>query len=491
VTAGDTWTALPVRWWRRRTLHARLSLLVTGAVAAAVVTLAVASWLVVAEIQHHQIQAELNADANVIAAQPDQWLAAPGSLPDPNGPDDDHRGPHQLGPRWQILDANATVVGESTGPLPITTAARQVLRGHHRPAEEQISIGKDSYLMLTVPAPGGGAVQVAINQDPDNYTLAVFGLLLVVGCIAGIAGAGWLGRAVARAGLVPVQRLTTAVEEVAVTTDLSRPIPVNGADEIARLGTSVNTMLAAIDTARRAQRTLVEDASHELRTPLTSIRTNIELLLEVERHPELAYRLPPEDRAKLLIDLEAQVGELATLTTELVELAREETTREDVEPVEMTDVVTAAINRVRIRAPGLTFSTDLEPVTVSGRPGELERMVVNVLDNAAKWSPPGATVHTRLYADGPDGCRLTVTDTGPGIDEADRPHVFDRFYRAVAARATPGSGLGLAIVAQTAAQHGGTVTAEPHEPRGTVVSIRLPCLPAAALPDGSRLSSKS
>src|SRR6202008_1274483 len=153
-----------------------------------------------------------------------------------------------------------------------------------------------------------------------------------------IAGAALLGRAVARTGLVPVQRLTTAVEDVAVTMDLTRPIPVHGVDEIARLGSSVNTMLTAIDTARRAQRTLVEDASHELRTPLTSIRTNIELLLEVERHPELAHRLPPEDRAKLLTDLAAQVGELATLTAELVELAREETTREAVEPVDLTEV---------------------------------------------------------------------------------------------------------------------------------------------------------
>src|SRR6202008_2909145 len=140
-----------------------------------------------------------------------------------------------------------------------------------------------------------------------------------------IAGAALLGRAVARTGLVPVQRLTTAVEDVAVTMDLTRPIPVHGVDEIARLGSSVNTMLGAIDAARRAQRTLVEDAGHELRTPLTSIRTNVELLLAVERRPELAHGLPPAERAKLLADLEAQVAELATLTTELVELAREDT----------------------------------------------------------------------------------------------------------------------------------------------------------------------
>jgi len=267
-----------------------------------------------------------------------------------------------------------------------------------------------------------------------------------------------------------------------VTMDLTQPIPVHGADEIARLGTSVNTMLTAIDTARRAQRTLVEDAGHELRTPLTSIRTNIELLLQIERHPERAHRLPPEERVKLLADLDAQVGELSTLTTELVELAREDATRETVEPVELTEVIAAAISRVRIRAPGLTFTTDLHPVTVQGRPAELERMIVNVLDNAAKWSPPGATVHTALHSDGPHYCRLTVTDTGPGIDETDRPHVFDRFYRAAAARATSGSGLGLAIVAQTATQHGGTVTAEPHEPHGTAITIRLPNVSSELLP---------
>ncbi|GAA2608506.1 sensor histidine kinase [Paractinoplanes durhamensis] len=135
----------------------------------------------------------------------------------------------------------------------------------------------------------------------------------------------------------------------------------------------------------------------------------------------------------------------------------------------------AAVARVRMRAPGLTFDADLAPGAVHGRPGELERMIVNVLDNAAKFSPPGTTVHIKLLADDESGsCTLSVADDGPGIDEADRPHVFERFYRATAARSMPGSGLGLAIVAQTARQHGGSVTAEPHRPGGTVVTIRLP-----------------
>jgi len=466
-------TAALERWWGRRTLHARLSLLVTGAVAAAVLTLAAMAWLAVAEIQDHQTMNQLNADAEAIAAQPEQWLAASTPQPGLGDRDDDHHG-RDLGPRWQILDSNAAVRSETAGALPVTTAARQVAAGRHRPVQEQITIGRDRYEMLTIPATGGGAIQVAINQDPATRTLTVFGLLLAAGCALGIAGAALLGRAVSRAGLIPVERLTEAVEDVAVTMDLGRPIAVTGVDEIARLGRSVNTMLAAIDTSRRAQRTLVEDAGHELRTPLTSIRTNVELLLAVERAPELAYRLPPEERGKLLRDLDAQVGELATLTTELVELAREETTREAAEEVELTEVVNAAANRVRVRAPGLTFTLDLHPVTVRGRPGELERMVVNVLDNAAKWSPPAGTVHTELRADGPHWCQVRVSDTGPGIAEADLPHIFDRFYRAPAARSMPGSGLGLAIVAQIATQHGGTVTAGAQHPHGTVITIRLP-----------------
>jgi two-component system sensor histidine kinase MprB len=464
-------------WWHRRTLHARLSLLVTGAVAVAVVAVSVLAWVAVAQIQHHQQEAQLRADAEVIAAQPDQWS---GVLPGGSGgaPDRDDRDHHSVGPRWQVLDGDGSVTARSAGGLPVTAGARQVAAAgrRHDSVQETVTVDGDRYLMLTVAAPGGGAVQVALNQHQSQESLALFAALLAVGCLLGVGGAALLGRAVARAGLMPVQQVTDAVEKVALTMDLDHPIPVHGADEIARLGLSVNTMLTAIGAARQAQRTLVEDAGHELRTPLTSLRTNIELLLAVERQPELAHRLPPEERTKLLRDLDVQVGELATLTTELVELAREETTREQPEPVELTDVVDAALDRVRLRAPRTTFVADLDPVTVHGRPGELERMVLNVLDNAAKWNPPGATVHIGLHADGPDGCRLSVTDTGPGIDEVDRPHVFDRFYRAPAARATPGSGLGLAIVAQTAAQHGGTVAVGPNTPHGTVVTIRLPRL---------------
>ncbi|WIM93730.1 HAMP domain-containing sensor histidine kinase [Actinoplanes oblitus] len=509
----------PVRWWRARTLHARLSLLVTVAVGAAMVAVAGGAWVAVREIQRHQVALELSNDAASIAANPEQWLATESSRTREwpatgaggfggHGDGGGGRGPGrdgwrhgEIGPCWQILDATGAPSGGSRTTLPVTDSARRIAAGSARqPVRETITLGTDDYLMLTVPLAGGGAVQVGMDSDPSERVLTAFALLLALGCAAGIAGAAFLGRTVARAGLAPVERLTSAVEDVAVTQDLDHPIDVHGVDEIARLGRSVNAMLAAIDASRRAQRTLVEDAGHELRTPLTSIRTNVELLLELERRPELAHRLPPEERAELLADLDAQVRELATLTTELVELSREEATRETVEPVELADVVAAAVARVRIRVPGLTYDTGLTPAIVAGRPGELERMVVNVLDNAAKWSPPGGTVRIRLttadshqVADrgagpGPGAglgpgesgwALLTVADSGPGIAAEDLPHVFDRFYRATAARSMPGSGLGLAIVAQTAAQHGGTVTAAPGEQGGTVVTIRLPVSDAA------------
>jgi two-component system sensor histidine kinase MprB len=459
----------PVGWWRRRTLRARLSLLVTGAVAAAVITISVVAWLAVGEIQHHQTQSQLTSEAATIVAQPDQWRT---SAPVPEPREGHHHGELQ----WQVLDSSGRVVSRSSTALPVTGAALTIATGGNRPDEEPVRVAGEDYLMLTVPATRGGAVSVAINQEPDENVLTVLGLLLLGVSVVGVVGAAFLGRLVARAGLAPVEQLTQAVEDVTDTMDLTRPLPVDGADEVARLGSSVNTLLAAIDAARRAQRTLVEDASHELRTPMTSLRTNVELLLKVEKHPELAHRLPPEERAKLLADINAQIAELAALTTELVELARDESTRESAEEVELSDIVDAAVARVRIRAPGLRFDTDLRPVTVHGRPAELERMIVNVLDNAAKWSPPGGRVRTELRESGAGRWLLTVADSGPGIDESDRPHVFDRFYRATTARSMPGSGLGLAIVAQTVAQHGGTVMANANTPHGTVITVELPAV---------------
>jgi two-component system sensor histidine kinase MprB len=459
--------------WARLSLRSRLSLIAASAVAVAVIAVGALAWLVVRAELYQQLDVQLDTDARAIAAEPSRWHAS-STVPEPP---DEHGGEYRdrrpIGPRWQVLTAAGAPAGGAAATLPVTGAARDVAAGRTAQAREEVEVGPLTYHVLTVPATGGGAVQVALARDPTDHTLGELGLLLAIGCLAGVAGAAVLGRTVARAGLAPVERLTGAVEQVAATQDLRAAIPVSGEDEIARLARSVNAMLGALDSSRAAQRMLVEDASHELRTPLTSLRTNIELLIRADTGGAAGRLLPAEDRARLLQDLEVQVVELTQLTNELVVLARQDAGDEPVEDVDLREVVVAAVQRARVRAPAVTFDAALRPAVVAGRPATLERMVLNLLDNAAKWSPPEGTVRIGLVAN-PGIAVLTVADTGPGIDDEDVPRVFERFYRATAARSMPGSGLGLAIVAQAVAQHRGTVSAGRSAAGGALLTVRLP-----------------
>jgi two-component system, OmpR family, sensor histidine kinase MprB len=305
------------------------------------------------------------------------------------------------------------------------------------------------------------AVVVARPLTEVDESLRRIGLVLLLIAAGGIVLAAGLGLVVARAALAPVRRLSETVEHVSVTQDLSERIDVSGSDELSSLATSFNSMLAALEESTRAQRQLVADASHELRTPLTSVRTNIEVLAGDRL-------LPPEERARLLSDVVEQLEEMTTLIAELIELARAEQQSAMPEEVRLDVLVADAVERARRNRPEVAYTADLEPATVSGVPATIERAVGNLLDNAAKWSPPGAKVEVVLR----DG-RLTVRDHGPGIAEEDLPYVFDRFYRARAARGMPGSGLGLAIVRQVAESHGGDVVAERAEGGGTRMVLTL------------------
>ncbi len=208
------------------------------------------------------------------------------------------------------------------------------------------------------------------------------------------------------------------------------------------------------------------DASHELRTPLTSLRTNIEVLASDRT-------LPPGERERLLIDVVDQLGEMTTLISELIELARGEQHPKETEDVRLDLVAADAVERTRRNRPGLKFKTELNESLVHGVPRTIERAVANLLDNAAKWSPPGGVVEVTVR----DG-EVTVRDHGPGIEDEDLPYVFDRFYRASSARGLPGSGLGLAIVRQVAEAHGGQVVAERADGGGTIMRLRLNGVPA-------------
>ncbi|RSN39957.1 HAMP domain-containing sensor histidine kinase, partial [Actinomadura sp. WAC 06369] len=310
------------------------------------------------------------------------------------------------------------------------------------------------------------ALSFALPLDDVQDPLDGLALLLAAVTALGVLASAGAGLMIARAGLRPVDRLTGAVEHIARTEDLDVRIPEDGTDEIARLGRSFNTMTGALAASRERQRRLIADAGHELRTPLTSLRTNIDLLLRADA---AGRALPDTTRRALLTSVKAQMLELSDLVGDLLELARPDETGPVRGTVALHDVVARAVERARPRGPGLTVRGDTRPWYVPGDPASLERAVVNLLDNAVKFSPPGGAVDVRLA-----GGELTVRDHGPGIPPADLPHVFERFWRSPSARSLPGSGLGLSIVARAVADSGGTVALEPADGGGTLARVRLP-----------------
>jgi two-component system sensor histidine kinase MprB len=268
---------------------------------------------------------------------------------------------------------------------------------------------------------------------------------------------------VARPAGAPSQRSTRQTEAIAAEPDTmieQQRLEVTGTDELARLARTFNTTLDALERSVTAQRNLVADASHELRTPIATIRANLQLMRD-ER------LLSAEDREALRGDVIEELDELTALVSDVVELARGTKQRAEPGDVRLDWIVADALERARRRAPQLRFEAALEPTLVRGEGDRIARAVANLLDNAAKYSDQ---VEVRVGEDG----ELTVRDHGPGIDAADRPRVFDRFYRAADARGRPGSGLGLAIVRQVAEGHGGTVRAEAAEGGGALLRLRLP-----------------
>jgi two-component system sensor histidine kinase MprB len=346
--------------------------------------------------------------------------------------------------------------------IPVNDDVLAVAGGPAAAYWEDVTVGGTDLRVFTFGYGPGAAVQVSRPLTEVEQSLNRIGIYLILVALGGIVIAGGLGLVVARTALTPVTRLTTTVERVTETQDLSERIDVDGKDELSRLAASFNTMLAGLEESTRAQRQLVADASHELRTPLTSVRTNIEVLAGDRT-------LPPEERRRLLSDVVEQLGEMTTLISELIELARaEQQVSDPPQDVRLDVLVSDAVERARRNRPEVAYAVDLEPTTVQGVPATIERAVGNLLDNAAKWSPTGAQVEV-VVRDG----QLVVRDHGPGIPDEDLPYVFDRFYRARAARGMPGSGLGLAIVRQVAESHGGEVVAEHAEGGGTRMVLTL------------------
>jgi two-component system sensor histidine kinase MprB len=364
----------------------------------------------------------------------------------------------------QLVGAAGSCTGPLGGPcqLPVDSSVRRIARTGTGTRYSDVTVADIHLRVLAFPYQEGFAVQVARPLTDVDRALSRIRLFLILIAGGGIAVAAALGLAVSRAALAPVRRLTHATETVAETGDLSGRIEAGGRDELSRLASSFNTMLAALETSTRAQRQLVADASHELRTPLTSLRTNIEVLRSGDE-------LPEGERDRLLTDVVEQLSEMTTLIAELIELARGEQHPSEPEEVRLDLVTERAVERARRNRPAVVYRTDLHQATVTGVPATLERAVGNLLDNAGKWSPAGAEVDVTVR----DG-EVVVRDRGPGIDDSDLPFVFDRFYRAASARGMAGSGLGLAIVQQVAKAHGGEVVAERPSDGGLRMRLRLP-----------------
>jgi len=437
----------------------RLAIATATAVALAVVLASATVYLVVRNELRDTLDAALRDRAAQVQHEPlrafqagDQAFLEPGP---------------QLGGApgyFQVVSADGRTIRlpNETVELPVTDAVREVASGQRSGFLSDSDVAGVHVRVITVPyGQGGLAIQIARPLTEVDHSLSRIRTYLLLIAAAGIALAAALGLAVARTALAPVRQLTGATEKVTETGDLSERIDARGSDELSRLAASFNTMLSALEKSTRAQQQLVGDASHELRTPLTSLRTNVEVLAG-------GRELPADERNRLLKDVVDQLDEMTTLVGELSELARGELEPGEAEEVRLDLLAADAVERAKRNRPGVVFRTDLHESLVHGVPASIERAIANLLDNAAKWSPADGEVEV-----GVEGGEVTVRDHGPGIDEADLPYVFDRFYRASSARGMPGSGLGLAIVRQVAESHGGSVVAEPAEGGGTRMSLRL------------------
>jgi two-component system sensor histidine kinase MprB len=455
------------------TLRVRIAAGASVAVALAVLVAAVSVYVAVRSDLRAQIDGALTQRAQAFAPPP-----APGPVGGPAGanpapthggqpapPPDERARHHDEGfPRAveparfggasgyvQFISPQGAVAvpgGQGSSPaIALNAADRAIARTGRGRALSDRTVRGTHLRVLTIGSGALGAALIARPLTEVDHELTRIVLILVLVGVGGIAIAALLGALVARTALTPIVRFTRRTETLSGSLDTSQRVEVRGRDELARLASSFNATLDALERSAQAQRQLVADASHELRTPIASLRANIQILDEAER-------LPAEEQENLRRDIVEELDELTSLVSDVVELARGSGTVAVREEVRLDEIAAAAVERTRRRGE-LRFDLELEPTVVRGDPDRIARAVSNLLDNARKWSPAGAVVEVALR----DGV-LTVRDHGPGFDAGDLPMVFERFYRAKQARKLPGSGLGLAIVRQAAEAHGGYARAE-------------------------------
>jgi two-component system, OmpR family, sensor histidine kinase MprB len=450
-------------------LRRRLSIIAAASVGIAILAASVVCYLVVRNQLRGQVDDSLRAQQAQVEKFGTVQKAIPGIPASAGGP----------APYVQIAYPNGQV-GWNQGDLkiPVTRTTKEIAAGSHGPTLSDVSTGKTHLRVLTfgatLTATGQRvALQLARPLNSVDNILSSLRLILGLVLLGGVVVAGTLGRIASRRVLRPLKEVERTAQHIAETDDLSGRIHVRADDEVGRLASRFNQMLDrlqgsrnALDESVRAQRQLVADASHELRTPVTSLRTNIEILLQTDD-------LDPKERHAMLTDVVEQSEELASLVNDLIELARGDEPGAETDDVRLDWLAEESLARARRNAPGLHFAATIQPALLDGIPERLGRAINNLLDNASRHSPAGGTVE--LYA-GPAGIR--VRDHGTGVEEADLPYLFDRFYRGSNSRGRQGSGLGLAIVRQVTEQHGGTASVTNAPGGGALFTLTLPAVAA-------------
>jgi len=434
-------------------LRTRLTLVAAGVVAVVVAIAAATTYFVMRHELYSQVDTSLRNDAR--AVNPNN-LAAPGGFP---------------ANLVEIFKSDGDPVGNHTISVPFNAAIRDVAAGRTRgffqnatvPRSGSTTVGRE--FVTPIYDQFGHVVGVAVvvrYLDETDRALDRLRLILILVALGGVLVAAVAGRIVSNATLAPVRRLTAAAERIAETGEPSERVPEGGRDELGRLASSFNTMLGSLEESLDTQRRFVADASHELRTPLTSIQTNIDVLRgDIE--------LGPKQRRQLLDDLHRESHEMRGLIASLLELARAGSAQQEKAKFQLDELVEDVLERAQSRFPAVTWQAyRIEPTVVDGYRDRMERAVWNLFENAGKWSGDGGSVEVSLTAG-----ELRVRDHGPGIDEEDRPLVFERFYRSAAARSMPGAGLGLSIVREVAEAHGGTVVAENAAGGGAMFRLSL------------------
>ncbi|MCU1684050.1 MAG: mprB [Amycolatopsis sp.] len=443
-------------------LRGKLVIAFGGVGAAAAILVGVFSYQTASQRIGEERDRSLLTTSSEIAAGATQVLAPSAVIKGANG--GDHGKAQNKVAQGIAADGTVRPIGGRPVRLAVDTADRALAAtghpGDHR--FQDLALSADSYRVITVALGGGrGAIQLGIDVDETRMVMrslaeritAVSAIVLVVAALA-----GWL---IARRITRRLVRLTRVAEQVNDGGLLDVAVPSGGRDEVGRLAASFTGMLGRLAGAREDQERLVQDAAHELRTPLTSLRTNASVLRRFDE-------LTPIARARLLDDVDGESRELTHLVDELVELATRRHDEEETAVVELAAIAQRAAERVQRRS-GRVVTIDADTTKLLGRAKGLERAMSNLIENAVKFDADSAEPVSVLVR----GNRVEVFDRGPGIGVDDLARVFDRFYRADAARGLPGSGLGLAIVREVARSHGGDVFAGARVGGGAVVGFTV------------------